>query len=70
MTLNSREKLNGIFAGAAIGIAAAAIGIAAVFGAASQSWVIFVLVAAGLFAVFSQTGQIRSPRDRKRNRRK
>jgi uncharacterized membrane protein YhiD involved in acid resistance len=55
--------LNAIYAGAAIGIAA-------VFGAIARSWVLFVLIVASLFAVFNQTGQIRSQNDRKRNRRR
>jgi hypothetical protein len=63
MTRSSRDKLNSIYAGAAIGIAA-------VFGAIARSWVLFILIAASLFAVFGQTGQIRSPSDRRRNKRK
>lgn len=63
MTLNSREKLNGIFAGIAVGIAA-------MFGAASQSWVVFILVAAGLLAVFIGTSQIRLTNVRSRKKRK
>ena len=63
MTLNSREKLNGIFAGAAIGIAA-------MFGAASQSWIIFILVTAGLLAMFIGTSQIRLTNVRSRKKRR
>ena len=63
MTRNSRDKLNSIY-----GICA--IAVAAVIGAITGSWVLFVLIAASLFAVFSQTGQIRSPNDRKRNKRR
>ena len=60
---SSRDKLNGIY-----GIGA--IGIAAVFGAIAGSWLLFVLVAAGLFAVFIENGQIRSPNNRTRSKRR
>ena len=63
MTRSSRDKLNAIYA---IGT----IGLAAVFGAIAGSWVLFVLVAAGLFGVFIQTGQIRFPSDRRPNKRR
>ena len=48
----ARDKLN-------IGCGAAAIGIAAVFGAITQSWLLFILVAAGLLTVFFRFGLIR-----------
>jgi threonine/homoserine/homoserine lactone efflux protein len=63
MTRSSRDKLNSIYAGAAIGIAA-------VFGAIAGSWLLFILVAAGLFAVLSETGLVRSSNDRTRTRRR
>ena len=63
MTRSSRDKLNAIYA---IG----AIGLAAVFGAISGSWVLFILIAAGLLGVFFSTGQIRPADERMRNRRK
>ncbi|MBC8873590.1 MAG: hypothetical protein H8E44_29485 [Planctomycetes bacterium] len=59
--LNSREELNGVFAGAAIGIAV-------MFGTASQSWLVFALVATVLQAVFTGTGQIRLTSDRSRKK--
>ncbi len=63
MTRSSRDKLNAIYA-------VGAIAVAALFGAIAGSWVLFVLVAVGLFGVFVQTGQIRSPNDRTRNKRR
>jgi len=63
MTRSSRDKLNAIYA---IG----AIGIAAVFGAISGSWLLFILIAGGLLGVFISTGQIRSATDRTRTRRR
>ena len=46
------DKLN-------IGCAATAIGIAGVIGTIAQSWLLFILVAAGLLAVFVRFGLIR-----------
>jgi hypothetical protein len=63
VTRNSRDKLNSIY-----GIFI--IAVAAVIGAIAGSWVLFLLAAVGLFTVFAQTGQIRSPNDRKRNKRR
>lgn len=63
MTRNSRDKLNSIY-----GIFI--IAVAAVLGAIAGSWMLFILVAAGLFTVFAQTGLIRSPSNRKRNKRR
>ena len=63
MTRSSRDKLNAIYA-------VGAIGVAAVFGAIARSWVLFVLIAIGLFAVLFQTGLVRSSNDRKRNKRR
>ena len=63
LTRNSRDKLNSIY-----GICA--IAVAAVFGAITGSWVLSVLIAAGLFGVFIQTGQIRFPSDRRPNKRR
>ena len=63
MTYDSRDKLNAIYA-------AGAVVVAAVIGAIAQSWLLFVLVAAGLFGVFIRNGQIRSPRDRTQKRRR
>ena len=63
MTRSSRDKLNAIYA-------VGAIGVAAVFGAISGSWLLFLLVAVGLVGVFIQTGQIRLADDRTHRRRK
>ena len=63
MTRSSRDKLNAIYAGAAVGIAA-------VFGAIGGSWLFFLLIAGGLFAVFFSTGLIRSANDRTRSKRR
>ena len=63
MTRSSRDKLNTIYA---IG----SIGVAAVFGAIAGSWLLFVLIAAGLFAVFIENGQIRSANNRTRSKRR
>ena len=52
MTRSAKDKLNGVYA---IG----AIGIAALIGVAGQSWMLFMLVVGGLLAVFIGTGQIR-----------
>jgi uncharacterized membrane protein YdjX (TVP38/TMEM64 family) len=46
------------------------IAVAAMIGAIAGSWVLFVLIAAGLFGVFIQTGQIRFPSDRRPNKRR
>jgi hypothetical protein len=63
MTRSSRDKLNAIYAGGTIGVAA-------VIGAIGKSWLLFVLVAAGLFGVLNQTGLIRSSNDRTNTRRR
>ena len=63
MTYNSRDKLNAIYA-------AGTVGVAALLGAIAQSWVLFVLIAAGLISVFVSTGQIRLPNERTRTKRK
>jgi hypothetical protein len=48
----ARDKLN-------IGGVAAAIGIAAVLGAITQSWLLFIFVATGLLALFVRLRLIR-----------
>ena len=63
MTRSSRDKLNAIY-GVFI------IAVAALFGAFAGSWLLFVLVTAGLLAVLVQTGLIRSASDRTRTRRR
>jgi len=63
MTRTSRDKLNGIYAGTAIGLAA-------LIGGLSGSWALFILIAGGLLGVFISTGQIRSNERRTPNRRK
>jgi uncharacterized ion transporter superfamily protein YfcC len=63
VTQNAKDKLDLIFG-------ATAVGIAAVFGAIASSWLLFLLIAGGLFGVFVQTGLIRSANDRTRNKRR
>ena len=63
MTRSSRDKLNAIY-GVFI------IAVAALFGAFAGSWLLFVLVAAGLFGVLIQTGLVRSSNDRTRSKRR
>ena len=63
LSRNAKDKLN---ASHAVG----AIGIAAVIGIVAQSWVLFILVAAGLIAVSLATGEIRLPTNRKPSKRR
>jgi len=55
MTKSSREKLNSMHI-------AGAIGIAAIFAGVTGSWLIFVLIAAGLISAGIATGEIRLSR--------
>jgi hypothetical protein len=63
MTHTSRDKLNASHA-------AGAIGVAAVIGAITQSWLLFLLIAGALIAVSVATGEIRLPNQRKPNKRR
>lgn len=63
MTRSSRDKLNGIYATGAIALAA-------VLGAIGGSWLLFVLIAAGLLTVLVQTGLIRSANGQTRGNRR
>ena len=57
MTRTSRDKLNSIHL-------AGSVGFAAVAGALSGSWLLFVLVAGALVGVSVMTGEVRPPRRR------
>ena len=63
MTRSSRDKLNSIYFGVSIAVAA-------VLGAASGSGFVFLLVAGGLITMFAGSGQIRLGDGRTRNRRR
>ena len=63
MTRSSRDKLNAIYIGGSIAVAA-------LMGAASGSGFVFLLVAGGLIGMFMSTGQIRLNGGRSRNRRR
>lgn len=62
MTRTARDKLNGWHIGVAVGVAA-------LVGAACESWPLFVLVAAALIAAGLFTGKIRPPADHRPSRR-
>ena len=63
MAYSSRDKLNAIFA-------AGTIAVAAVMGAIAGSWVLFLLIAGGLFGVCFGTGLIRLDDVPRRKRRR